>query len=522
MSLTRWVVCLALCSWCAVQGAQAADAAKTMTFDDCKTVLEKLKTDGAIKTYGLSAGERGLMRLDLGGSGIVDLTPLKGMPLSDLVLSGTKVTDLSPLLECPDLEKLVIPEGSNDLEPLRKMKNLKFISNHFDWWTTHAEDFWKAHDNPGQAKLKRILDKLQADGTIKQYKLDPGENGLSKLDLSHSGIIDLTPLKGMPIEWLHIEGSDQDPSKVETLAGLEGMPLKELRLWGNIALEDISAIQGAPLSVFVAGGCHVGGPKIKDISAFKGMKLKVLGLNGPVTDLSPLAGMPIEEIQLWVNSKDVNVLKGMPLKSAMIQGPVTTDISALKGMPLKQLSLRKAYNLTDLSPLQGMPLDILDLYSANSLSDLSPLKGLSLKNTGEGGEGAGFLAPLWIPPLVTDLSPLAGMPLKAMQLNCSKITDLTPLKEMLPQLQILTLSPGTTDISPLKGLKLKSLNASGCDGLADISVLASMPLEDVNLPRSILNDKTKGLDALRKHATLKTINGQPAAEFWKKRDDGKK
>jgi len=187
-------------------------------------------------------------------------------------------------------------------------------------------------------ECKAAIEKLKADGKVAKYTLNPGENGALKLDLSYSGIVDLKPLKGMPLEWLHIDGNDQMPSMVVTLAGLEGMPLKELSLMGNVALEDISAIKGAPLKVFKISGTHGGLPK--------------------VTDLSALAGMNLEVVSLGCGSKDVNVLKGMPLKSIGLSGAVT-DISGLQGLQLKSLSLHGAYELVDLSPLANMPLESL-------------------------------------------------------------------------------------------------------------------------------------------------------------------
>jgi hypothetical protein len=38
-----------------------------------------------------------LTSLNLGGTSVTDLAPLKGMPLTSLVLIGTGVTDLEPL-----------------------------------------------------------------------------------------------------------------------------------------------------------------------------------------------------------------------------------------------------------------------------------------------------------------------------------------------------------------------------------------------------------------------------------------
>ncbi len=516
-NLSIWVACLTLCLWCAVQGAQAAEM--KMSLGDCTAVLEKLKADGKIKQYTLRPGENGLMRLDLGGSAIADLTPLKGMPLSDLVLSGTKVTDLSPLLECPELEKLLIPETCEVLDPLLKMKNLKFISENWDWWATKAEDFWKANNAPGRRKIKNILEKLQADGTIKKFSLTAGENGILKVDLSYSGITNLTALKGLPIEWLHIDGGDHDPSRVVTLAGLEGMPLKELSLKGNVALEDISAIKGAPLKVFKISGTHGGNPKVKDISALKGMQLTVLGLGAPVEDLRPLAGMLLEEVFIGVAAKDVNVLKGMPLKSVHLAGAVT-DISALKGLPLTWISLHGAYQLVDLSPLAGMPLQGLDLFGVK-VTDLSPLKGMPIKMD---------QPPFSLPPGVTDLGFLAGMPLPGLDLSPTKIADLTPLKAM-PALRNLRLSPVVKDLRPLKGMKLTSLEAAGCRELADLGPLAGMPLKSVDLRDTAVADVSPlascedlesvafpagaaGAESLNKLAKLKTINGQPAVENW--------
>ena len=199
-------------------------------------------------------------------------------------------------------------------------------------------------------ECKAAIEKLKADGKVAKYTLNPGENGALKLDLSYSGIVDLAPLKGMPLEWLHIDGNDQMPSMVATLAGLEGMPLKELSLMGNVALEDISAIKGAPLKVFKISGTHGGQPKVKDISALKGMDLVEAGISGPVEDLSPLAGMKLEKVFFGCGSKDVNVLKGMPLNFVYLAGEVT-DISGLQGAQLKSLSLHGAGKLVDLSPL---------------------------------------------------------------------------------------------------------------------------------------------------------------------------
>ena len=332
---------------------------------------------------------------------------------------------------------------------------------------------------------RSVLAKLKTAGTIKQYKLDPGENKLFKLDLSGSGITDLTVLKGMPLELLRIDGGDQDPVKVKTLAGLEGMPLKELSLQGNVALADISAIKGAPLKVLKISGTHHGAPT--------------------VTDLSPLAGMALETVVLSAANKDVNVLKGMPLKSVYLAGAVT-DISALKGLQLKSISFHGATQLVDLSPLIGMPLVGIDLFGTKP-TDLSPLSGMPLKH-------------LDVPGPVSDLSGLKDMPaLESLNLGGSKVTDLSPLKAV-KKLKTLALADwrasAVSDIKPLAGLPLESLNLANSK-VTDISPLA----ECQNLTSVTTPATCKDLEPLRKVQSLKQINGQPIADFWKKYDEAK-
>ena len=51
-----------------------------------------------------------------------DLTPLKGMPLTSLILRGTPVVDLSPLKGMPLTSlRLELCRGMRDLSPLKGM-----------------------------------------------------------------------------------------------------------------------------------------------------------------------------------------------------------------------------------------------------------------------------------------------------------------------------------------------------------------------------------------------------------------
>jgi len=124
--------------------------------------------------------------------------------------------------------------------------------------------------------------------------------------------------------------------------------------------------------------------------------------------------------------------------------------------------------LSDIGPLAGMPLDSLNLMNTK-VADIRPLKGMPLQSLS-------LRSTLTAQPVpVTDLSPLAGLPLKTLDIICGQ-------------------DPRELDVSPL--VECKALENLGMSPTA----------------------KTKGLDTLRKHAALKTINGQAAAE-WKKLDE---
>jgi Leucine-rich repeat (LRR) protein len=72
----------------------------------------------------------------------------------------------------------------------------------------------------------------------------------------------------------------------------------------------------------------------------------------PVSDLSPLEGMPLTNLSCNSCGKVVNLspLRGMPLTRLDISGTRVTDLSPLQGMPLG--SLFSCAGVSDLSPLQ--------------------------------------------------------------------------------------------------------------------------------------------------------------------------
>jgi hypothetical protein len=205
-----------------------------------------------------------------------------------------------------------------------------------------------------------------------------------------------------------------------------------------------------------------------------------------VSDLSPVRALTrLESLDCNGTAErrglvaDLSPLRGMPLKRLCFLDNQVSDLSPLRGMSLKTLDFQRNLAIKDLTPLQGMPLEHLNCAHTN-VADLSPLKGMKLKHL------------CCDQTLVSDLSPLRGMALEGLSVaHCRRVTDLSPLRGM--PLQVLWWSgTGVSDLSPLKGMPLKDIQ---CDF-----------------------QRERDAELLRSFPTLETINGKPAAEFWKEVD----
>jgi hypothetical protein len=179
-----------------------------------------------------------------------------------------------------------------------------------------------------------------------------------------------------------------------------------------------------------------------------------------------------------------------------------------------------AGKLSDLTPLAGMPLTTLSC-GGTKVSDLSPLKGMPLRSLNCSDTIVGDLSPLAGLPLtnlgcwgtkVSDLTPLKDM--KLMSLNCSStpVADLSPLKGT-PLREVNCAVTKVSDLSPLRGMPLTSLGCTGTQ-VSDLSPLVGMPLKVIGCDFKAERDA----EILRSIKTLETINGKPAKEFWQEID----
>ena len=132
--------------------------------------------------------------------------------------------------------------------------------------------------------------------------------------------------------------------------------------------------------------------------------------------------------------------------------------------------------VSDLRPLAGMPLGNLKLNECRNVRDISPLRGiafssLSLKHTA-----------------VTDLSPLAdSTTLSTLDLSHTPASDLRPLAKL--PLRWLSLAQGEArDLTPLSKLPIEHLDLENARGVGSLAALAGTPLTFLSCTQTNVTD----------------------------------
>ncbi len=261
----------------------------------------------------------------------------------------------------------------------------------------------------------------------------------------------------------------------------------------------------------------------------------------PAAELLPVARLLGAErehlVAYWLDRfKDLPISPEKPLKDRLtiredglfeldLQGTQITDLSPLAGMPLGKLTLWNCRLIADFTPLREFrSLTYLDL-DGTQLADLSILRDLPLEELSFGGTKVSNLSPLrgmklktlWLYGcrLVSDLSPLVGMPLTEFHAkDLANGTDFSPLKS-LPLEKCLIAEPSVTDLSFLANTPLKELSLYNCGKLRGLGWLSELKsLERLVLPgsyRNLPDDDIQVIAALRKHPRLAFLQSDAAS-----------
>ncbi|MDA0833414.1 MAG: SUMF1/EgtB/PvdO family nonheme iron enzyme [Planctomycetota bacterium] len=406
-----------------------------------------------------------------------------------LYFSTENVADISPVRALRGLRWLTIPNGKqgSQLADLSPIKGLSL----------------QALDIIGS----QVSDLSPLQGMPLQY-----------LACARAKVADLSPLKDMPLTHLQIEWT-----QVSDLSPLKGMPLKILYLDGNTLLaNDLSPLEGMPLTRL-----YLHSSPFSDLSPLEGMPLELLDIrDSSVTDLSPLEGLPLKALMLdFKPDRDTGLLRSIKTLKTINDKPAAEfwkeveaqqvafqqwmkDVAAL---PAEQQVEAVSKKLMELNPgfdgkvthkVENGVVVFLSIL-ADNVTDISPLRGLA---------GLAFLTCQNSPSATTklsDLSPLKGLPLQTLAIQNTGVSDLSPLEGMK-----LTKFYGgetmVTDLSPLRGMPLVLVSVFSNQAI-DLSPLQEMSLKEINLDFQPERDT----ELLRSIKTLETINGKPAAEFWK-------
>ena len=489
-------------------------------------------------------GLENLLSIEFGDSAVSDLEPLRGMRLKELFLYGNQIDDLSPLQDMQTLEILILAGNRiTDVSPLGGLHNLRVLIlddnpigdftvlediyeqlEEKDFELTKAEAVHFA-DPVLEARVREQLDFPEGELTVNGVKdygfLDlAGEEGggekitdlggieafenLKGLALYHNDIEDITPLAALT----QLRELDLGGNRISDLTPLEGLPLEMLVLWGN-QVSDVSPLAGMDSLIAL----YLDGNQITDISPLQNLKrLETLSLednqitdgtalqnlanlrwlqlgNNRLSDLSPLTGLELTELYLWVNQiSDISPLAGMnKLMQLDLVNNQITDISALAGMRnLRFLSLA-GNQITDYSP-------VMDFYDQIPEKDFE-LDGrtVMILNGENPDEVIAFADPVllkWVQKALGVTGDITvGMAANVRELDLEmdgndwsypRISNLSGL-EYFRNVEGINLGWALqsqegqqVDLSPLSGLGNLTMLQLHCDNLHDISALSGL------------------------------------------------
>jgi len=229
--------------------------------------------------------------LELSNADVEDLGPLRGIPLTSLVVTHNRIRSLEPLRGMPVTSLNIIGNDVEDIEPLRGMKLNIFVS---------------------EGCPIRSIEPLRG-------------MPITLVNIGGGLVEDLEPLRGMPLTFLSCWGNkirSLEPlagmrtlaalycnaNKIESLEPLRGVPIVTMNCSGNL-IRDLGPLQGSPLGVL-----HAGDNRIESLEPLRGCPLHMLSIqNNRIRSLDPLRGMDLASLTCGSNElKDFRALIDTP------------------------------------------------------------------------------------------------------------------------------------------------------------------------------------------------------------------
>ncbi|MBS0211489.1 MAG: protein kinase [Planctomycetes bacterium] len=437
---------------------------------------------------------------------VSDLSPLEKMPLTTVSIHETLVSDLSPLESCGSLKSLLVNDTNVTAAQVAALQ--KALPNCKIEWDDPAKAIKKlAYLDPAFQKWVAETQKLPSDKQIeavskKLTELNPGFDGIvtgfdgkgppkiegttvTELGLFVNNVMDLSPVRALTtLKAFSIKSSKLTPANLTDITPLAGMQLSNVMIYST-PVSDLTPLRGMPLKRL-----HIGYTKVSDLSPMQGMQLDYISvLMTHVSDLSPLSGMPLHTV--WCDRSQVTDLS--PLEQC--KNLTYVNAKELRITAAQVASLQKALPNCkidwDGAATSAKPkLAYLDPAFQQWVSDTQKLpadkqiEAVSKKLTELNPGFDGKLTPTIKNGVVTNMTVLTD-----------NVTDISPVRA-LKDLDYLDCSGSDSnsrsngklvDLSPLAEMSLTRLSVSGTQ-VTDLSPLKTLPLNELNCGTSPLVD----------------------------------
>ena len=244
---------------------------KAATEENVKAAIARLRKINQLQKLPVYRIKDGTIVMDLSGdSGLLDISPLAGLPLVELNLNLTAVKNLQPLAGMP--LKILEMAGTKvrDLTPLHNLESLEKL----DCGGTPVSDLSPLH---GLTKLIW----LWMDGCPGVRDLAPlqGRNAIVMLNINGTSVESLLPLKNIQLRNFRIGNAPVDLS-----------PL------GSAHIENLDVVGNARVDLSVLTNAHIVqldlGQKMKPLKLAKGLVIDRLVICGDWSTLEGLDKLP--------------------------------------------------------------------------------------------------------------------------------------------------------------------------------------------------------------------------------------
>jgi hypothetical protein len=254
------------------------------------------------------------------------------------------ITVVPPAGKHPALDDAWV-KGLRELPPAEQVKavvrELQRRNPAYDGWEHHATNGHYVTELALPANQITDITPVRALPRLKRFACNGQQNTRGKLT-------DLSPLKGMQLEILHLVCSS-----VSDLTPVAGMPLEELLIsWSDVV--SLEPLNGAKLKRLE---CAFGG--VRDLTPLKGMPLRDLNVfETKVESLAPLA--ECKELRVLIcgvcGVDDLSPIQKLPLTTLVCSGTRVTSLAPLKDMKTLRKLHCNSLRLDDLASLQGLTL----------------------------------------------------------------------------------------------------------------------------------------------------------------------